>query len=174
MKSRPKPGSGQLGERVAAARRSRGWTQADLARRTGLERTALAKIESGTRAMSAVELTLVARALGTSMEHLASESKAPRNAEIRMLRQRRAAIQRIAHRHGATSVRIFGSVARGEASEDSDIDFLIELEPGRSLLDLGGMLHDLEALLGRRVDVVTPGALKARIRDRVLAEAIPL
>jgi len=71
-------------------------------------------------------------------------------------------------------VRIFGSVARGEADSESDIDFLVNMEPGRSLLDLCGLLIDLEELLGRKVDVVTEKGLRDRIRERVLKEAIAL
>lgn len=91
-----------------------------------------------------------------------------------LLGPRRADILRIAALHGARNVRVFGSVARGNADEASDIDFLVELEPGRTLFDLGGLLMDLRALLGRDVDVITEPGLKARIRDRVLAEAVPL
>ena len=65
-------------------------------------------------------------------------------------------------------------MARGEADRESDIDFLVELEPGRSLLDLGGLQMELESLLGRQVDVVTARGLKARIRERVLQEAVPV
>ncbi len=90
------------------------------------------------------------------------------------VRAHRTAILEIARRHGAGQVRLFGSIARGEATEDSDIDVLVELEPGRSLFDLGGLLTDLEMLLGRRVDVVTPAGLRERIRERVLREAVPL
>ncbi|MCC6627808.1 MAG: nucleotidyltransferase domain-containing protein [Chloroflexi bacterium] len=86
----------------------------------------------------------------------------------------REEIIRVAAAHGARNVRVFGSVARGEADADSDVDFLVDLEPGRSLLDLGGLLSDLETLLDRPVDVVTERGLRARIRDRVLREAIPL
>lgn len=71
-------------------------------------------------------------------------------------------------------MRVFGSVARGEADERSDVDFIVDLEAGRSLLDLGGPLMDLRELLGCRVDVVTEGGLKPRVRDRVLREAVPL
>lgn len=91
-----------------------------------------------------------------------------------VLRTHREIILRIARKYGARNVRIFGSLARGEADERSDIDFLVELEPGRSLLDLGGFQYELELLLGCRVDVVTERGLKARIRDRVLREAVPL
>lgn len=91
-----------------------------------------------------------------------------------ILGDKREDILRIAAGHGATSVRVFGSVARGEADAESDIDFLVELEEGRSLFDLGGLLMDLQELLGRKVDVVTPNGLRARIREDVLAQAVPL
>lgn len=83
-------------------------------------------------------------------------------------------IAKIAAIHGARNIRVFGSVARGEADEKSDIDFLVEMEPGRSLLDLGGLLMDLQEVLGRDVDVVTERGLNPRIRDRVLREAVSL
>ncbi len=91
-----------------------------------------------------------------------------------LLRTKREEILRIAARHGAHNVRVFGSVARGEADDTSDVDFLVEMEPGRSLLDLGGLLADLEGLLGRHVDVVTEQGLKPRIRTRVLNESVAL
>lgn len=91
-----------------------------------------------------------------------------------MLREKRNEILEIANRHGVRSLRVFGSTARGRAGEASDVDFLVELEPGRSLLDLGGLLMDLQELLGREVDVVTPNGLRPRIRQRVLEEAVPL
>jgi len=78
----------------------------------------------------------------------------------------------LAAKYGARNVRVFGSVARGQADERSDVDFLVEMEPGRSLLDLGGLQAELEALLGCPVDVVTEKALKPRIRGRILAEAV--
>ncbi len=91
-----------------------------------------------------------------------------------LLEEKRGEILRIAAEHGAREVRVFGSVARGEADLESDIDFLVDLETGRSLLDLGGLQMELESLLGRRVDVVTARGLKARIRERVLREAVPV
>jgi predicted nucleotidyltransferase len=93
---------------------------------------------------------------------------------IQELRCRRDEILRIAAHYGARRLRVFGSVARGEADERSDVDFLVDLEPGRSLLDLGGLLMDLQDLLGYPVDVVTEKGLRARLRGRVLAEAVPL
>lgn len=91
-----------------------------------------------------------------------------------LLKEKRGEILHIASKHGVHSVRVFGSLARGQADATSDIDFLVETEPGRSLLDLGGVQFELEALLGCRVDVVTERGLKARIRERVLKEAVPV
>lgn len=91
-----------------------------------------------------------------------------------LLRAKREDILRTAARHGASNVRVFGSVARGEAGPSSDIDFLVELAPDRSLLDQVALLQDLEDLLGRRVDVVEPEGLHWYIRDQVLKEAVPL
>ena len=89
-------------------------------------------------------------------------------------KEKRDQVLRIAERYGASRIRVFGSVARGDADEASDIDFLVELEAGRSLLDLGGLQFELETLLGRSVDVVTERGLKARVRDRILREAVPM
>jgi predicted nucleotidyltransferase len=91
-----------------------------------------------------------------------------------LLREKRGDILRIAAEHGAYNIRIFGSVARGEADTTSDVDFLVEMEPGRSLLDLGGLLMDLQDLLGCPVDVITEKGLRERIRDQVLKEAVAL
>lgn len=88
-----------------------------------------------------------------------------------LLAQKRDEILSIAKERGARNVRVFGSVARNEAREDSDLDILIDLEPGRSLLDVGGLAMDLSALLGRPVDVVTEAGLRERIRSRVVREA---
>lgn len=91
-----------------------------------------------------------------------------------LIHERRAQIQEIASRHGARNVRVFGSVARGEAGPDSDIDLLVEAGPVTTSWFPAGMILDLEALLGRRVHVVTEAALYPYIRDRVLTEALPL
>ena len=91
-----------------------------------------------------------------------------------LLKEKRDEILRIARRRGARNVRVFGSVARGTADRKSDIDILVEMEPGRSLLDLGGLWWELNAVLGLRVDVVTEKGLRERIRERVLKEAVPL
>jgi uncharacterized protein len=91
-----------------------------------------------------------------------------------LLQTRRAEILAIAAHYGATNVRVFGSVARGDAHPGSDVDLLVDMEPGRSLFDLGGLLIDLQRLLGLDVDVVTEKGLRPRIRAEVLREAVPL
>ena len=91
-----------------------------------------------------------------------------------LIRKKRSRILTIAGRHGATNLRIFGSVARGEAGSESDLDLLVEMEPGRSLLDHIALIQDLEEDLGCRVDVVTEKALKERYRKKILEEVVPL
>lgn len=91
-----------------------------------------------------------------------------------LLDSKRKDIMDTAARYGACNIRIFGSVARGEDDENSDIDFLVDMEPGRSLLDLGGLLVELQELLGCPVDIVTANGLKERIRSRVMSEAVNL
>ncbi len=91
-----------------------------------------------------------------------------------LLQAKRAEILKIAARYGASNVRIFGSVARGEATADSDIDFLMDIQAGRSLLNRIALIQDLEDLLNRKVDVAKPEILHECIREQVLKEAIPL
>ena len=92
----------------------------------------------------------------------------------KILQSRRQDILALAARRGARNVRVFGSVVRGEARPDSDVDFLVDLDPDRSLLDLGGLLVDLERLLDLEVDLVTEAGLRPRLRQQILAEARPL
>lgn len=91
-----------------------------------------------------------------------------------LLKEKRDEILRIAARHDARNVRVFGCVARGEADEESDLDFVVEFESGRSLLDHAALWLELQELLGCKVDVVSDRGIKPRIRDRVLKEAVPL
>lgn len=93
---------------------------------------------------------------------------------LQTLQRQRQAIMQVAARHGASNVRVFGSMARGDTTPESDIDFLVDLEPGRTLLDLGGLVMDLRDLLACDVDVVIEPALRPRVRDEVLRDAVPL
>ena len=91
-----------------------------------------------------------------------------------LLQSKRSQIIQIATRHGAQKVRVFGSVVRGDARPDSDIDFLVDMEGGRSLLDLVKLSQDLEELLHRKVDVLTDGGLSPHLEQHIHAEAVPL
>lgn len=94
------------------------------------------------------------------------------NPHDEVLKRHRDEILQLAAKYGAYNVRIFGSVARGESDANSDIDFLVEMEPGKTLFDLGGLLMELQDLLSCRVDIVTVKGLRSRIRERVLQEAV--
>jgi uncharacterized protein len=91
-----------------------------------------------------------------------------------LVRAKREEIQKIAAKHGARNIRVFGSVARGDSRPSSDVDFLVDAEPVTSSWFPAGLVLDLENLLGRRVDVVTERGLNPLIRDEVLQEAVPV
>lgn len=161
----------------------RGLSQAALAAELRIDRSAVSKMESGRRGVGSMELADIARATGKPIEwFLAGELKIGRHEQVapegagllRLVRRERIAINRAAARHGARHVRVFGSAARGDAKADSDVDFLIEMDPGRSLLDQAALLLDLEAILARGVDVVTEDGLRERVRAKVVSEAIAL
>ena len=92
----------------------------------------------------------------------------------KLLQSKREKILQIAARHGARKVRVFGSVARGEARRGSDIDFLVEMDEGRSLLDHAALILDLERLLKRPVDVASERGLRPPVRKEILKDAIAL
>jgi uncharacterized protein len=101
------------------------------------------------------------------------EAEPPR-IDLERLRGRRREILDYAASHGARNVRVFGSAARCETSATSDVDLLVEMEPGRSLLDLVGLWQDLEDLLGTHVDVLSEGGVSPHLRERIYAQAVPL
>lgn len=88
-----------------------------------------------------------------------------------LVKRRKKRILQLADLYGVYDIRIFGSVARGEADESSDIDFLVKIKPGKSLFDLGGFVFDVKELLGVEVDAVTEDGLHPRMRERVIQEA---
>jgi|GEM_PF-768774 len=98
----------------------------------------------------------------------------PKTDLYHLVASKKSEIAELAALYGASHIRIFGSVARRSSDEHSDIDFLVEMEPGRTLFDLGGLTHDLEVLLGRHVDVCTIPLLREQVRDRIVSEAVPL
>jgi hypothetical protein len=97
-----------------------------------------------------------------------------RTITLEELRRQRDRIVALAERHGAHNVRVFGSVARGQANPESDVDLVVDFERGRSLMDHGELMMDLEEVLGCRVEVVSERGLRDRFRARVLADAVPL
>jgi predicted nucleotidyltransferase len=101
-------------------------------------------------------------------------SSPPPHIDLRELRARRQQILGYAADHGARNVRVFGSIVRGELDEPGDVDLLVEMEPGRSLVDLVGLGQDLQDLLGVHVDVLSEGGVSPHLRERIYAEAVPL
>jgi uncharacterized protein len=94
--------------------------------------------------------------------------------DLSHLRDRRREILKYAASHGARNVRVFGSAATGNAGASSDVDLLVEMEPGRSLVDLVGLWQDLQDLLGTHVDVLSDRGVSPHLRERIYAEAVPL
>lgn len=106
--------------------------------------------------------------VGTAMNSTSAQMS------VQTLRAQRPQILGCAADHGARNVRMFGSVVRGEANASSDVDLLVEMEPGRGLLDLVGLWQDLEDLLGVHVDVLSDGGVSPYLHERIYAEAVPL
>lgn len=102
------------------------------------------------------------------------QSRVPGKSLLDLLRSRRRDILAVCARHGAGNVRIFGSVARGRETRESDVDLLVDFSPGRNLFDVAGLKADLEVLIGREVDVGQRRTLHPLVRDRVLSEAVKL
>jgi len=162
---------------VAAARRAAGLTQAGLAVRLGTTQSAVARLEHGEVTPSIATLSRLANALGVQFEVHPRSGFVVREPVLALtlgeLRARRGRLLAIAARHGARDVRVFGSVARGDARPDSDVDFLVELEPDRTVLDLSGLILDFEDMLGRKVHVVEVRH-PSRVADEIRREAVAL
>ena len=93
---------------------------------------------------------------------------------LKILQDKRTEILALAAKHGASNVRLFGSVICGEDRDGSDVDFLVDMQDTRSLFDLIGLQQDLEKAIGRKVDLLTPNGINRYLKDRILAEAVPL
>lgn len=163
---------------IRTRREAAGLSQDALAARAGTSQPAVSRYESGASSPSVETLDRLLAAMGARLELNAATSlrrldvRTPRMAKLRANRDR---VRRIAHKHGASNVRVFGSVARGEDGPESDIDLLVDLDVHkRGLLPLGAIADELSALLGERVDVAPASALAAGVADSALAEAVPL
>lgn len=162
------------GTLIKAARAKAALTQAELARRAGTSQPAIAAYESGDKIPNAATLERLLRASGATLTAEHAPERRPRGRLIDVLRERREEILRIAAAHHAGNVRVFGSVARGEEDDRSDVDLLVDMELGASLLDQARLRRAVSALLGLDVDVITAGGLLPRDRTTILEDAIPL
>lgn len=165
-----------VGELIAAARRGRGLTQAELAVRAGTSQPAVSAYEAGRRSPSVTTLHRLLGACGFRM-HIAltdTSSVSSRAGPLgRLLTARKRTVRQVLARHHARNPRLFGSVARGEDTDTSDIDLLVDL-PRPSYVLLGQLEAELAEALGVKVDVTTESLLRDEMRGRVLAEAVPL
>jgi predicted nucleotidyltransferase/DNA-binding XRE family transcriptional regulator len=169
---------------IRRARTTAGLTQAELAFRAGTSQPALARYETGASLPALPTLERLLAACGYRFQIRAvreHRSSAPTTSvrgqlgpQARVLRRHRRRLVEAARRRGVRRIRVFGSLARGEAAPTSDIDLLVDLEPGHTLLDLAAFRREAEEILGTPVDAATPDMLKERIRAEVLAEAVPL
>ncbi|MGP0110300.1 MAG: helix-turn-helix domain-containing protein [Acidimicrobiales bacterium] len=161
------------------ARRSASLSQTDVAKRAHVAQSVVSAYESGRRepALSTLERLVAATGhrlvLGLEADHEARPGL-PDTPLGRRLRQRRAAVLATARRHGASNVRVFGSVARGEHTSERDIDLLVDLAPGAGLFSLGALERDLSEVLGANVDLAPSDSLRPMVRAEAEAEAIPL
>jgi uncharacterized protein len=162
---------------IREARSRAGLTQAALAERAGTRQSAVSAYESGKRVPSVDTLTRLVGAAGYRIEAalvVASDGSLPNTPVAQRLTSHRREIIEAAAQYGARNVRVFGSVARGDGTSGSDIDLLVDLPPRTGILTLGAIAREVERLTGVPADVVPASALRPELRDRILAEAIPL
>lgn len=159
---------------VREARRAAGLTQEELARRSRTSQSAIAAYESAAKVPTAETLSRLLQAAGFRLGTLPLPGKGCHSAALRkLLRARRDEILEVAAANGATNVRVFGSIARGEERDWSDVDLLVDMQPGSSLLDQVRLRRALTGLLGVEVDVVTSGGLLDR-DAAIFREAVPV
>ena len=164
---------------LSEARKRARLSQTDLARRAHVAQSVISAYESGRRepALSTLE-RLIAATGHRLVLGLETDSDVrlglPDTRLGRQLRQRRAAVLATASRHGASNVRVFGSVARGEDTSESDIDLLVDLAPGTGLFSLGTLEREISEVLGTHVDVAPSDSLRPKVRAEAEAEAIEL
>lgn len=172
-----------ISEIIRQARQEMNLSQVEMADRAGTSQSALARYEAGAALPTLPTLERLLAACGRRLEIQTPPAKASMSASsVRSrlgpradeLRRRRPRLLEAADKHGIGYLRVFGSLARGEARADSDIDLLVDLKPGRTLLDLAAFRREATEILDMPVDVATVDMLKDRIRNEVLNEALPL
>ena len=163
---------------IRSARQRAALSQEALARRAGTRQSAVSAYESGRRAPGLATLERLLAAAGFEIEVALREAspaaRLPDTPLARRLARHRDEIVAVAAAYGGTDVRVFGSVARGEADASSDLDLLVDLPPRTGIIALGTIAREVERLVGERTDVVPTAALRPDVRSRILAEAIPL
>lgn len=172
-----------IAQTIRQARLDADLSQVELAARAGTSQPALARYETGASLPTLPTLERLLAACGRDLEIRTPPSRPSRpvssmrgrlGPHADRLRRRRRRLLDAASKHGVGHLRAFGSVARGEAEAGSDVDLLVDLKPGRTLLDLAAFRREAAAILDLPVDVATPDMLKDRIRDEVLSEALPI
>lgn len=159
---------------IRDARQGAGLSQAELARRAGTSQAAVARYERGHAEPAVSTLARLLSACGRRLELATTAAPALAGLDASPLRRERRRLLERARMHGARNLRVFGSVARGEARPDSDIDLLVDLEPGRTLLDLVALERDASEILGVEVDVAVVDMLREPVRREALRDAVPV
>ena len=160
---------------IREARRRAGMTQADLARAASTSQPAVAAYESGRRSPSVRTLDKLVRATGATLEATLRPAPPAGGALLALVRSHQAEIREAGRGRGIRNVRVFGSAARGEETERSDVDLLVDFDAvRRGLLPLAGFAADVADLLGRQVDATTLELLRDDVREQAEAEAVPL
>lgn len=162
------------GTLIREARTRAALSQAELARLAGTSQAAIARYETSAAQPSLITLERMVAACGERLD--VRSLPAPQRAGINhsAVRRHRRELRDIARRHGARNLRVFGSTARGQAGPDSDVDLLIDLEPGRTLLDLVALRREASAVLGCPVDISTADMLREPIRREAERDAVPV
>ncbi len=158
----------RIGAAVRAARKARGWSTRVAAGRLGLSVRFLNELERGKASARLDKVMQALEGLGLGLAVIPKEAARPRE----QVMARKPLLKAIAAKHGVRALSLFGSAARGEAGAASDLDFLVELEEGRSLVDLAGVKQDLEALFGRPVDAFTRASLKPGVLAAAKADLV--
>jgi predicted nucleotidyltransferase/DNA-binding XRE family transcriptional regulator len=156
------------------ARRRAGLSQAALAAAAGTSQSAVARYETGVAQPSLRTLERLLAACGNRLELRAVPTAGRTALNGSAVRRHHRELLDVARTYGARNVRVFGSTARGEAGPASDVDLLVDLEPGRTLLDLVALRREASALLGVEVDVVTPDTLRDAVRLEAERDAVPV
>ncbi|MCC6212815.1 MAG: nucleotidyltransferase domain-containing protein [Burkholderiales bacterium] len=163
-----KPGEAAIAATLRETRMARGWSLRAAAAQLGVSVRFLHELERGKASVRLDKLVQVLEGLGLALKLAPRQAVDPRDE----VRARKPLLKAIAAKHGVRSLALFGSAARGEAGAASDLDFLVEMEDGRSLVDLVGVKQDLEALFGRPVDAFTRASLKPGVRATAQADLL--